>query len=100
MKSGKICKRINGIKIGKGEVKHCFFQDTINMHNKKFKKSHGLESSGQDGGVGRNPSFPHTIKRRKTTNLKSINNQKCQKIKIHGTPTITELKKQREQPDW
>ena len=31
-------------------------------------------SSGQDGGVGRNPSLTHTTKRRRTTNLKSINN--------------------------
>ena len=51
-------------------------------------------SSGQDGGVGRNPSLPCTTKRRKTTNLKSINNQKCRKIKLHGTLTTTELKKQ------
>ena len=28
-----------------------------------------------------------------TTNLKSINNQKCQKIKLHGTLTTKELKK-------
>ena len=32
-------------------------------------------------------------KRRTTTNLKSVNNQKCQKIKLHGTPTTKELKK-------
>ena len=51
-------------------------------------------SSGQDGGTGRNPSLPRTTKRRMTTNLKSIKNQKCQKIKQHGTPTTKELKKQ------
>ena len=28
-----------------------------------------------------------------TTNLKSINNQKHQKIKLHGTPTTKKLKK-------
>ena len=44
-------------------------------------------SSGQDGGIGRNPSLP------RSTNLKSINNQKCQKIKLHETPTTKELKK-------
>ena len=38
--------------------------------------------------------LPCRTKRRITTNLKSINNQKCQKIKLHGTPTTTELKKQ------
>ena len=50
-------------------------------------------SSGQDGGIGRNPLLPHTTKRRITTNLKSINNQKCQKVKLHGTLTTKELKK-------
>ena len=52
--------------------------------------------SGQDGGVGRNASFPRTTKRRRTTNLKSINNQKGQKTKtakLHGTPTTKKLKK-------
>ena len=50
-------------------------------------------SSGQDGGTGRNPSLPCTTKRRITTNLKSINNQKCQKMKLHGTLTTKKLKK-------
>ena len=45
------------------------------------------------GGVGRNPLLSHTTKRRITTNLKSINNQKCQKIKLHRTPITKELKK-------
>ena len=51
-------------------------------------------SSGQHGGIDRNPLLPHTTKRRITINLKSINNQKCHKIKLYGTPTTTELKKQ------
>ena len=55
-------------------------------------------SSSQDGGIGRNPSLPHTTKRRITTNLKSINNHKCQKIKLHGTLTTKELKKQSSRP--
>ena len=38
--------------------------------------------------------LPHTAKRRITANLKSTNKQKCQKIKLHGTPTTKELKKQ------
>ena len=57
-------------------------------------------SSRKDGGIGRNPLLPHTTKMRITTNLKSINNQKCQKIKVHGTPTTKELKKKKpEQAD-
>ena len=36
---------------------------------------------------------PHTNKRRTTTNLKTKNNQNCQKIKLYGSPTIKELKK-------
>ena len=55
-------------------------------------------SSGQHGGIGRNPSLPHRTKKRITTNLKSINNQKCKKIKLHGTPTTKELKKQSTRP--
>ena len=59
-----------------------------------------ITSSGQDGGISRNPSLPHTTKRRITTNLKSISNQKHHKIKLHETPTTNELKKnQPEQPD-
>ena len=56
-------------------------------------KHTGNRSSGQDGGVGRDPLLPHTTKRRTTTYLKSINNQKHQPIKLHGTPTTKELKK-------
>ena len=34
-----------------------------------------------------------TTKRRTTTNLKTKNNQNCQKIKLFGSPTTKELKK-------
>ena len=44
--------------------------------------------------VWRSPSLPRTTKRRKTANLKRINNRKCPKIKLHGTLTTKELKKQ------
>ena len=53
-----------------------------------------VESSGLDGVACRNASLPHTTKRRITTHLKTMNNQKCQKIKLHGSPTARELKKQ------
>ena len=33
-----------------------------------------------------------TTKRRTTTNLKTKNNQNCQKIKLFGSPTTKELK--------
>ena len=36
---------------------------------------------------------PRTTKRRTTTNLKTKNNQNCQKIKLHGSLTTKELKK-------
>ena len=36
---------------------------------------------------------PRTIKRRKTTNLKTKNNHNCQKIKLYGSPKTKELKK-------
>ena len=50
-------------------------------------------SSSQDGGIGRNAALPCTTKGRITTNLKTINNQNCQKVKLHGTQTTKELKK-------
>ena len=46
-----------------------------------------IQGSGQDGGIVINASFPRTTKRRITTNLKTINNQKYQEIKLHGTLT-------------
>ena len=52
-------------------------------------------SSSQDGAVGRDTKLPCPTKWRITTNLKSINNQKHQKIKLHGTPTTKELKSTR-----
>ena len=48
---------------------------------------------GQDGGIGRYALLPQTTKRRTTTNLKTKNNQNCQKIKLCVSPTIKELKK-------
>ena len=36
---------------------------------------------------------PHTTKRRTTTNLKTKNNQNCQKIELYRSLTIKELKK-------
>ena len=66
------------------------YEEPIQLNSKKNKNkktSWGIGCSGQDGGVGRNTSLPHTIKRRITTNLKTINNQNCQKIKLHGTLT-------------
>ena len=38
--------------------------------------------------------LPHTTKRGITTNLKSVKNQNCQKIKLHGPLKTKELKKQ------
>ena len=37
--------------------------------------------------------LPRTTERRTTTNLKTKNNQNCQKIKLYGSPTTKELKK-------
>ena len=36
---------------------------------------------------------PHITKRRTITNLKTKNNQNCQKIELYGSPTTKELKK-------
>ena len=50
-------------------------------------------TSSQDGGIGRYSLLPDTNKRRKTTNIKTKNNQKFQKIKLYGNPATKELKK-------
>ena len=52
-----------------------------------------LETSGEDGDIGRYTLPPHTTKRRTTTNLKTKTNQNCQKIKLYGSQTTKELKK-------
>ena len=48
---------------------------------------------GQDGGIGRHTLPPCTTKRRIKTNLKTKNNQNCQKIELYGSLTTKELKK-------
>ena len=50
-------------------------------------------TSGQDGGLGRYALLPHTTKGRATANLKTKNNQNCQKIELFRSPTTKELKK-------
>ena len=52
-----------------------------------------LLTSGQDGGVGRYTLSSHTTKRRTTANLKTKNNQNCQKIELNGSLIMKELKK-------
>ena len=47
-----------------------------------------MPTSGQDGSVGRYILPPRTT----TTNLKTKNNQNCQKIKLYGSLTTKELK--------
>ena len=58
-------------------------------NNKKKEKT----TSSQDGGIDEYTLLSCTNKRRTTTNLKTKNNQNCQKIKVYGSPTTKELKK-------
>ena len=51
-----------------------------------------LEDFWPNGDVGRYTLLPLTTKRL-TTNLKTKNNQNCQKIYLCGSPTAKELKK-------
>ena len=62
-----------------------YFNKCINIGKLKISQN---STSNQDGGIGRNASLPCTTRRRITTN-----NQKCQKIILHGTLTTKELKK-------
>ena len=55
-------------------------------------------SSSQDGGISRNTLFPFTTKRRITTNLRTLNSQNFQEIKLHGTPTTNKLNKHSSSP--
>ena len=50
------------------------------------------DSAHQDGGIDRYTLSPHITKRR-VTNLKTKNNQNCQKIEPYESPTTQELKK-------
>ena len=52
-----------------------------------------LRTSSQDRGTGRYTLPPCTTKKR-TTNLKTKNNQNCQKIKLYGSLTTKELKEE------
>ena len=56
-------------------------------------KTYSNGTSGQNGGVGRHAVPAHTTKRRTTANIKTKNNQNCQKIELYGSPTTEELKK-------
>ena len=51
-----------------------------------------VNTSGQDGGVGRHTLLAH-ITIRIPTNVKTKNNQNCQKIERYGSLTTKELKK-------
>ena len=51
------------------------------------------DTSGKDGGIGRYTLLPRTTTKRTTMNLKTKNNQNCQKIELYGIPTTKELKK-------
>ena len=57
-----------------------------------FRKLH-IGTSSQDGDIGRYILPPCTTKRRTTTNLKTKNNQNCQKIELYGSLTTKKLKK-------
>ena len=50
------------------------------------------QTSSQDGGIHRYILPPCTTKTKITTNLKTKNNQNCQKIELYGSLTTKELK--------
>ena len=56
------------------------------------------KTSGQDGGIGRHTVPPRITKTRTTTNLKTKNNQNCQKIELYGSLTTKELQKHSSRP--
>ena len=64
----------------------CVFYNN-NNNNKR------IGTCSQDGGIGKYTLPPCTTKRRTTTNLKTKNNQNCQKTELYGGPPPKELKK-------
>ena len=68
------------------------------MEGKEKKKDRKSNEFWPRGVIGRNALLPHTTKTRITTNIKTRNNQNCQKIKLHGTLTTKELKKHSSRP--
>ena len=62
------------------------------QHSWHGNRGHNRHASGQDGGIGRYIVPPCTTKRRTTTNLKTKNNQNCQRTELYGSPTTKELK--------
>ena len=65
-------------------VKHWLMTKVIKLQKR---------TSSQNGGIGRHTVPPRTTKRRTITNLKTKNNQNCQKTELYGSPTTKELKK-------
>ena len=63
------------------------------MVRKSITNVHLKGTSDQDGGIDRYALLPHTTKRGTTTNLKTKNNQNCQKIELCGSLKTKELKK-------
>ena len=61
--------------------------------NDSMCKKVNPQTSSQDGGIGRYTLHARITKRSTTTNLKTKNNQKCQKIELYGSLTTKELKK-------
>ena len=53
-----------------------------------------MSGSSKDGGVGRTASFPCTTKRRITTNLKTKNNQNCQRSQTAWKSNNQEVKEE------
>ena len=64
----------------------------MDLVNQDTLKIHANRTSVQDGGIGRHALPPHTTIRRITPNLKTKNNQNCQKTEVHGSPTTKDLK--------
>ena len=60
-------------------------------NKRKIKKI--LPISGEDGVIGKDASPPGTTVAKTTLDYKTNITQKCQKIKLCGTPTTKDLKK-------
>ena len=94
----EIRAEINKKKSLKNNTEDQWIQELVLWKDKQdwqtFNQTHKEQrTQGLPAKIGKYTVPPRTIKRRKTTNLKTKNNQNWQKIELYGSLTTKELKK-------
>ena len=90
-------ERQNASSLRLGTRQECLFTNVFNiiMGSPQCSKSKTKGIQGmEDGGICRYTWPPRTTKRRTATNLKTKNDQNCQKIKLYGSLATKKLKEE------